>query len=140
MAGRKAATVKQRFEEKFIIQDSGCWKWTGALMGIGYGYFRVGDKLHGAHRVAYELYVGPIGIMHVLHKCDNPACVNPEHLFLGTNSDNVNDMTTKGRNLDVSIEARAKIKELYLKGGRTQKGLGKEFNCSQATVQRIVNP
>lgn len=132
--------LKKRFEEKFIIEASGCWVWTAATMGIGYGYFRVENKLHGAHRVAYELYKGPItGDNHVLHTCDNPACVNPDHLFLGSNQDNIKDKQEKGRSFhSVFSGKREKIKELYKEGGYTQKELGIKFNCSQATVQRIV--
>lgn len=139
MSGKCTKALIKKFEEKFVIEISGCWRWIAATMGKGYGYFRVGAKLHGAHRVAYELYKGPIGNKHVLHTCDNPWCVNPEHLFLGTNKENVLDMMAKGRAYDVPTEKRKEIKLLYKKGGYTQKELGKKFNCSQATVQRIVN-
>ena len=85
-----------------IDETSGCWNWTGAIHRNGYGKFgrRDGDRQRtdGAHRVAWEVLIGPIPDgLHVLHKCDNPCCINPEHLFVGTNQDNVDDMMAKGR-------------------------------------------
>jgi len=76
----------------------GCWEWIGSKNPKGYGCFRVRGTLKPAHRVAYDLFVGiiPEGLR-VLHKCDNRACVNPKHLWLGTNQDNTNDMISKGR-------------------------------------------
>ncbi len=77
----------------------GCWMWRGAKTSYGYGKMRDHYKHVGTHRVSYMLNIGPIPIgMHVLHKCDNPACVNPSHLFLGTQSDNMKDMFKKKRN------------------------------------------
>jgi hypothetical protein len=82
----------------------GCWFWTGKQVGRGYGqirYQRDGIWSHAtAHRVSWELHNGPIpaGLM-VCHKCDMPPCVNPNHLFLGTAKDNIDDRTAKGRDL-----------------------------------------
>ena len=73
----------------------GCWLWTGAKTGVGYGSFRG----KGAHRVSWERHHGRAvpGRKMVLHRCDNRACVNPDHLFLGSQLDNVRDMMAKGR-------------------------------------------
>jgi hypothetical protein len=83
-----------------VARGADCWEWGGARNTSGYGWFRFGpDRTPtGAHRVAYELSNGPIpdGLA-VLHRCDNPPCVNPAHLFLGTNQDNVTDKVNKGR-------------------------------------------
>lgn len=75
-----------------------CWEWTGAKVKGGYGSFRIGKSARYSHRIAWELSNGHISNgLRVLHKCDNPVCCNPMHLFLGTQADNVKDMLTKGR-------------------------------------------
>ena len=90
-------TVQERFEEKFLKTD-GCWDWLANKDSCGYGKFKVSGKLCSAHRVAYTLYVGEIPEgLYVCHKCDNPGCVNPSHLFLGTQTDNMRDCFAKNR-------------------------------------------
>lgn len=75
-----------------------CWLWTGAVAGFGYGVCGSRGRRARAHRVAYTLEVGPIPPgMQVLHRCDTPRCVRPDHLFLGTQLDNMRDMHAKGR-------------------------------------------
>ena len=101
--GGSALTVTERFWAK-VDQSGECWVWTGAKRSKGYGafaYIKNGDVIHGrAHRYSYELHTGPIPAgLFVLHRCDNPACVRPDHLFLGTNQDNVTDMMRKGRHV-----------------------------------------
>jgi hypothetical protein len=87
--------------EKYILPEpmSGCWLWDGnTYHAFGYGIVSYKGKQHTTSRLAWMAYRGPIpDEMHVLHKCDNPACLNPDHLFLGTHRDNVADMNRKGR-------------------------------------------
>lgn len=88
------------------ITETGCWVWMKALSRRGYG--QVSNPSGGmdlAHRRSYEVYVGPIPDGHgVLHRCDNPPCINPGHLFTGTQQDNVNDMVRKGRHRSQRIK------------------------------------
>ena len=82
-----------------VKKTSGCWIWEGGRDGKGYGRVWHEGKRKGAHRVAYELVVGKIPTgMCACHHCDNPICVNPEHIFIGTHKDNMRDCTAKSRN------------------------------------------
>lgn len=90
---------KDRFLNKFQKKESGCWEWIGRRNKKGYGNFDMEDiKETCAHRASWIFFRGEIPKgLHVLHHCDNPCCVNPNHLFLGTNQDNVDDKMKKGR-------------------------------------------
>jgi hypothetical protein len=90
--------LAKRFHEKVQQGEAdACWPWLGAEHGKGYGGISIRGRSQPAHRVAYELACGaiPAGLW-VLHRCDNPKCVNPAHLFLGTHQDNMDDMKKKG--------------------------------------------
>ena len=117
MAGRKTRPLLDRFQEKYVCNlETGCWEWVGSKKHNGYGQINLGGRGKGmarAHRVSYELLVGPIhNGLHVLHECDNPKCVNPKHLFLGTNADNMKDKIAKGRQGKLSNKEVVAIKEI----------------------------
>jgi hypothetical protein len=89
-------TIEQKLNERLVENSNGCVEWTGHKMR--YGYVRINGKIQKTHRLAWELKNGEItdGLF-VLHKCDNPACCNVDHLFLGTQKDNMQDALKKGR-------------------------------------------
>lgn len=95
----KGLTLRQRFLNKIKISNNGCWEWDAAISTMGYGCIVDNSgTTKAAHRISYELYIGeiPKGFF-ICHKCDSRKCVNPLHLFLGTQQDNVDDMMNKGR-------------------------------------------
>lgn len=123
-----------------------CWPWEGALNEDGYGNFREGRTSVLAHRYSWELAHGSPGEMYVLHKCDNPRCVNPQHLFLGTQKDNVKDMMTKGRDtrLRGSKAPSAKLTEYQvqqiraLRGTMRQVDIAAQFGVHQTAISAIL--
>lgn len=142
----------KRFWDK-VNKTNNCWEWMGGLFNTGYGGFKLDKKMQKAHRVSWELNNGKIPEeVCVLHKCDNRKCVRPNHLFLGTQSDNIKDMISKGRdNLTVGTpgekNGRAKltdnkvdaIRKMYAAGNITMKILARLFDVSQTTVNYIIN-
>jgi hypothetical protein len=123
-----------------------CWEWQGRLNQDGYGRPHVGGKQIMAHRLSYETFVGkiPKGLL-VLHKCDNPCCVNPNHLFIGTDMDNQKDMIKKGRKRWGEREPRALLTDdavkFIRKHGKPKdpkygwRPLGKRFGVSSETIR-----
>lgn len=134
------------------ILQTKCWCWKGYIHGDGYGVIVVLKKGVLAHRKAWEIWVGPIeNDLRVLHKCDNRRCVNPSHLFLGTDIDNVNDRDQKGRQVKGEASHLSKLTEeqaivvrrrydqevIMEKRKGAIKDIATEFNISESQVTHI---
>lgn len=133
--------------------DGECWNWTGTGHPSGYGRIKIGRTNILAHRLSFLLNfsVDP-GEMCVCHHCDNRLCINPNHLFLGTRTDNNIDMMAKGRG-DWSLSCKGsqhgqsrfteeqiiEIRRLWSRGGLTQKNIALRFQTRQSVISRIVN-
>lgn len=128
---------------KHVEKTESCWLWTGATDGRGYG--KIGSGSHQASpltasRASYALAYGPIpdGLW-VLHRCDTPACVRPDHLFLGNNDDNVRDKMAKGRHLyKLSTERRAELLADWTTGNFSKMALARKYRISDARVRQLV--
>jgi len=135
-----------RFWNK-VDKSGDCWEWTG-FKHKGYGRFSVGVRRLRSHRVAWELTHGPIpdGML-VLHTCDNPGCVNPDHLFLGTQADNMADMVSKGRQPFVKVLGEgvgtSKLAEDQVRSirsdPRSQRAIARDYGVSQTAISEIKN-
>lgn len=136
----------ERFQKKVKINKNGCHEWTACKDSDDYGFFAInGKKKVKAHRVAYELYTGPIPVnMCVCHKCDNPSCVNPEHLFLGTHKDNMQDMSRKNRanKPKGSASLRSKLVETQViqikQDKRSFAEIAREYGVTPENISAIV--
>ncbi len=120
-----------------IKTEYGCWGWKGYLRA-GYGAFRYNKKDWGAHVFSYLHYKGKPGKLFVCHTCDNPICSNPDHLFLGTYSDNIKDCRNKNRNKRyiLTVEKVVEIKTFFLRGS-TNKELSVKYGVSPYTIKDI---
>lgn len=133
--------VLERFWSK--IEPLGdCWLWKNWRDRQGYGRFRMNGITKLAHRVSYELHVGPIqNGMCVLHRCDTPACVSPAHLFLGTHADNIDDCIAKGRKARGERHGRAKLTSADVLEIRASTGkisdIAKRYGVSDATISHV---
>jgi hypothetical protein len=142
-------TTEQRFWEK-VDKTEGCWLWTSARLGraiCNYGLMSIKGKHTLAHRISYELTHGSIPpMMNVLHRCDNPICVNPDHLFLGTQADNMADMSKKKRGSKngrprpkiLTPEQTASIQESYIPRKCSQRHLAHLYGVSQPTIRQAL--
>lgn len=141
--------IRARFDAKWRKDETtGCWNWTASTAGKGYGQVRIPKTRRNvyAHRLSWGLHRGevPDGMM-VLHKCDNPLCVNPAHLFLGDGGVNLQDMAAKGRHLygERNTESRLTAKQVHAihdaaASGSTQRAIAEKFGVGQMQVCRIL--
>lgn len=136
-----------RFWEKVDKSDiNGCWLWTASKDKDGYGSLSTDRGIEKAHRLSWRLHFGGIPKnMCVCHKCDNPSCVNPQHLFLGTNLDNVADRTNKDRGVRGSSCHTSKLTDVQIieirrryANGEKQITLAKEFGVVKQAISAII--
>lgn len=144
-SSRKRLAAQKIMNSNYRIAANGCWEWTGGT-SHGYGTLRLerGGPPVYAHRLSYLLATGCLS-QQVLHKCDNPLCVNPTHLFEGTQADNMKDMAAKKRSCIGAKNGQCKLSEDQIVeirrralAGEKQYALAKEYGISQAQVSRII--
>lgn len=139
----KQSEARALIESKTTVDENGCWIWPNAKR---YGSTTINGKWYGTHRLAYMAYHGRIGKNHVLHRCDNPPCCNPDHLFLGTHQDNIDDMVAKDRSGTRELRnLRGKFTDEQIREMRAKYGRGvpaswiaEEYGTSAAYVRDIV--
>ena len=149
--GPRPKKLSERFWPKVKRTSRGCWSWTGAKTKGGYGVLILTNGTHTtAHRVAWLVAFGPIRPgLYVLHRCDNPGCVNPDHLWIGTQKANILDMMAKGRHRtydhrgEKSPSAKLTDAEVIrarqaVRRGRSLDSLAKALGVTKKTIRRAV--
>lgn len=141
--------VKEKIQRSIVIdQTSGCWLWQKAKEAFGYGVIRADNKRYLAHRLSYKVYNGKLDDkLLVLHKCDVPACINPDHLYMGTYKNNMEDCVRRGRFASRDRKPNAKlkstdiqtIKNLYFAEKLTHKEIAHVYKVSIRLIGDVVN-
>lgn len=140
MRCRPTDTVIMRLERwGWCVADAGCWVFRGSRNKDGYGVMTVRGKRTLTHRLAYETWVGPIpdGLI-VRHKCDNPPCINPEHLEVGTHRENSEDMVRRGRLGALAKLSAGDVAEIRA-STCTRQALSQRFGVSPSTIDKLIN-
>jgi len=138
------STPRERITNKVqICAETGCWNWKGAKQGSGYGELIIAGKKYYAHRLAYALFHGKWpGRLYVCHSCDNVSCVNPEHLFLGTQKDNLQDMAAKGRSTRGERHPQAKLTADDVRAIRSseysEQTLADKYSVTRSNIKLII--
>lgn len=129
-----------------VQKSNGCWSWTGKRRQDGYGEMQVGKRTVKAHRLSFELANGAIPTgSEICHTCDNPRCVNPAHLFVGTHTENMRDMANKGRHRPSGVRGErhgaAKLSQREVTAirldARAQVRIAADYGISQSLVSQI---
>ena len=130
----------QTFLDRIKVSETGCWEWQHNKDSRGYGMISIKGVYYRAHRYSYEYYKGAIGGFNVLHKCDNPPCCNPDHLFLGNQNENALDMIKKGRSRvpTTPVEDILRIRKLF-EEGLTRKKISEQVGVSRRVVETILS-
>ena len=138
------ADVLLRLLRNVSLSTTGCWEWEGAKSVKGYGRIKFGGSYWAAHRLMAHIKIGDVGgSVTVCHRCDNPCCINPEHLFIGTQKQNIDDRDLKGRRNQARGERQgsAKLTEEQVKAirldPRKQSVIAAEFGISRAHVGNL---
>lgn len=142
---RSDTTLAARFDKKVVpVPEAGCWLWLGGKSGGGYGLIFASGRLHHAHRVAWAMRHGALPReKHVCHKCDTPACVNPDHLFIGTHAENMADRGKKGRAASFKGESHpnAKLSEADIpvirNDTRMHREIAADYGVKEAAIFKI---
>lgn len=135
------SSVYDRFWSKVDkCGEDECWEWTGFRLPSGYGrlWNTAGKPVLYPHRLSYEIHIGEIDDgYHVCHHCDNPACVNPSHLFVGTATDNARDRAKKGRNGSKLTPSQARKIRQRIEAGDALEDIAESFGVVYQTVYNI---
>ena len=151
-----ATSTFEKFISNIAHGENGCWEWKAGLFSNGYGQFRIGKKKYRAHRLMWSFIHGEIPDGRIIcHRCDNPKCCRPSHLFIGTNRDNARDRDSKGRGARGKNPRKGRkgennhqsklnrysvtvIREKWEQGEHTQRELAESFGVSKSQIANIV--